>query len=152
MNAIAPDVYGSGPVRPGPNPPPDPNTCVSKTYRRQGRTGNSSNSNGTGGKGGGEQGGGGRQGGGGGQGGGGQGGGGQLVRVSGDLLGAPEQWIAHQCNCRSRSARGLAEHLFGRFPHANVYEVNAGCIVVNRYLQGTAGVVLLLLFSCWFRM
>jgi hypothetical protein len=115
---------------------------VSKTYRRQGRTGNSSNSSGTGGKGGGGQdgkggggqggGGGGGQGGsggGGGQGGGG-GGGGQLVHVSGDLLGAPEQWIAHQCNCRSRGARGLAKHLFGRFPHANVYKVNAG-IVVN---------------------
>lgn len=41
---------------------------------------------------------------------------------TGDLLQATEQYIAHQCNCVSRGARGLAKTLFAKYPHANVYQ------------------------------
>jgi ribA/ribD-fused uncharacterized protein len=47
---------------------------------------------------------------------------GSLVQVrSGDLLDAPEQYIAQQCNTVSKSAKGLSAAMFARFPHANVY-------------------------------
>jgi hypothetical protein len=41
----------------------------------------------------------------------------------GDLLDATEQFIAHQCNCISQNAGGLAFYLFKKFPYANVYWV-----------------------------
>jgi hypothetical protein len=46
--------------------------------------------------------------------------------VSGDLLAPGFTYIAHQCNCVSRGARGLAKALFARFPHANVYRHRNG--------------------------
>jgi O-acetyl-ADP-ribose deacetylase (regulator of RNase III) len=41
--------------------------------------------------------------------------------VKGDLLESNEQFICHQCNCVSRTAGGLAYHLFNKFHYANVY-------------------------------
>lgn len=35
-----------------------------------------------------------------------------------DLLDAPTQYIAHQCNCCSRGAAGIAKQIFERFPDA----------------------------------
>ena len=40
---------------------------------------------------------------------------------SGDLLTADTQYLAHQCNCMSQHAKGLATAIFNRFPEANVY-------------------------------
>jgi O-acetyl-ADP-ribose deacetylase (regulator of RNase III) len=44
-----------------------------------------------------------------------------LVIKHGDLLEASEEFIAHQCNCTSRGARGLAKAIFARLPDSNVY-------------------------------
>lgn len=44
-----------------------------------------------------------------------------ITQVVGNLLDAPEQYIAHQTNCVSQGAAGLALHLFKRFPHADTY-------------------------------
>ena len=40
---------------------------------------------------------------------------------SGDLLMAPTQYIAHQCNCVSHNVAGLAAVIFTKWPDANVY-------------------------------
>lgn len=55
--------------------------------------------------------------------------------VNGDLLLAHEQYIAHQCNCVSNYAAGLAKHMFTKFPYSDVYTKrlvrhNAGSIEV----------------------
>jgi O-acetyl-ADP-ribose deacetylase (regulator of RNase III) len=44
-----------------------------------------------------------------------------LERVKGNLLDATEQYIAHQCNCTSTTAKGLAATLFRRYPYADIY-------------------------------
>jgi len=44
-----------------------------------------------------------------------------LIDREGDLLEADQQYIVHQTNCVTRSARGLAADIFRRFPHADVY-------------------------------
>jgi O-acetyl-ADP-ribose deacetylase (regulator of RNase III) len=41
--------------------------------------------------------------------------------VIGNLLDAPEQYIAHQCNAMSKGAAGLARALFNRFSYADTY-------------------------------
>lgn len=43
-----------------------------------------------------------------------------LVKYS-DIAEATEQYIVHQTNCTTNHAKGLAQHLFKRFPEANVY-------------------------------
>lgn len=40
---------------------------------------------------------------------------------TGNLLEAKEKYIAHQCNCVTNRAAHLADAVFRRFPHANVY-------------------------------
>jgi O-acetyl-ADP-ribose deacetylase (regulator of RNase III) len=45
-----------------------------------------------------------------------------IKTVTGDLLAAKEQYIAHQCNCVTNSAAGLAYYLFKKYPYANVYD------------------------------
>jgi O-acetyl-ADP-ribose deacetylase (regulator of RNase III) len=45
--------------------------------------------------------------------------------ADGNLLDAPDQFIAHQCNCVTGHAAGLAAALFSRFPHADVYSGRA---------------------------
>lgn len=41
--------------------------------------------------------------------------------ITGDLLEATEDYIAHQCNCVSSEAKTLAKDLFDKYPHANTY-------------------------------
>jgi O-acetyl-ADP-ribose deacetylase (regulator of RNase III) len=44
-----------------------------------------------------------------------------LTLIDGDLLDAPEKFICHQCNCVTKSARGLSAAIFDRFPYADAY-------------------------------
>lgn len=39
----------------------------------------------------------------------------------GDILEADEQFIVHQCNCRSKKYSGLAYSIFTTWPYANTY-------------------------------
>lgn len=48
------------------------------------------------------------------------------IVVGGDLLNAEEPYVAHQGNCESRGARGLAKVLFAKWPAANVYKDRRG--------------------------
>mmetsp|Transcript_47599 Transcript_47599/g.108488 ORF Transcript_47599/g.108488 Transcript_47599/m.108488 type:complete len:260 (-) Transcript_47599:302-1081(-) len=41
--------------------------------------------------------------------------------IVGDILFAKEQYVCHQCNCVSKSAKGLAQALFSKYPWADVY-------------------------------
>lgn len=41
--------------------------------------------------------------------------------VDGNLLESQAKYIAHQVNCVSHGAAGLAAELFARYPHANIY-------------------------------
>lgn len=45
----------------------------------------------------------------------------KLIRVTGDLFKFPASHKAHQCNCVSDLAAGLAGELFARYPETNVY-------------------------------
>lgn len=46
--------------------------------------------------------------------------------VAGDILTFHENYyIAHQCNCKSSYAKGLAEKIFNKFPNSNVYNDNS---------------------------
>src|ERR1700722_1051082 len=45
--------------------------------------------------------------------------------IKGDLLEAEERYIAHQCNCVSNQAGGLAHYLFKKFPHADFYSARS---------------------------
>lgn len=44
-----------------------------------------------------------------------------IFKRMGDVLDAQETYIAHQCNCVSRSSAGLAKSLFAKFPYAECY-------------------------------
>lgn len=44
-----------------------------------------------------------------------------LQVVEGDLTEAREKFIAHQCNCTTKSVKGLAKTIFEKFPYSNVY-------------------------------
>ena len=41
--------------------------------------------------------------------------------INGDLLEADEKFIAHQTNCCSTIAKGIAKSIFEKFPYANSY-------------------------------
>jgi O-acetyl-ADP-ribose deacetylase (regulator of RNase III) len=41
--------------------------------------------------------------------------------ITGDLLEAPDKYIAHQCNCLTQGSAGVAKSIFDKFPHANTY-------------------------------
>jgi O-acetyl-ADP-ribose deacetylase (regulator of RNase III) len=41
--------------------------------------------------------------------------------ITGDLLEATEQYIAHQCNCLTQNSAGTAKSIFDKFPYANTY-------------------------------
>ena len=43
--------------------------------------------------------------------------------IIGDLTEANEKYIVHQCNCTTKSAKGLAATIFRKFPYADVYNV-----------------------------
>lgn len=77
-----------------------------------------------------------------------------LLEKSGDLLTAPEKYIVQQCNVVSKTAKGLAAHLFKKYPHADVYSSghhqarvpgtisvhgNPGRCVINLYGQVCPG-------------
>jgi O-acetyl-ADP-ribose deacetylase (regulator of RNase III) len=59
--------------------------------------------------------------------------------IEGDLLDycTPFTYIAHQCNCKSKTPKHLSYHVFKRFPHANIYNGpqkyvrNPGTIIVK---------------------
>ncbi len=42
--------------------------------------------------------------------------------VAGDILEAKEQFLAHQTNCTTSYARGLASQIFKKFPEADIYK------------------------------
>jgi O-acetyl-ADP-ribose deacetylase (regulator of RNase III) len=42
--------------------------------------------------------------------------------IEGDLLDCDAQYIAHQCNCTSKSSSGLAKAIFEKFPYADIYK------------------------------
>lgn len=44
----------------------------------------------------------------------------RVTRINGDLLETDVQYIAHQCNCRSRNVAGLAKAIFSKFPWADI--------------------------------
>ncbi len=45
-----------------------------------------------------------------------------LIEVEGDLLEFDKaQYIAHQCNCVSKGAGGIAFYIFEKYPHSDVY-------------------------------
>ncbi len=52
--------------------------------------------------------------------------------VEGDLLESGLKIIAHQCNCITRTGKGLARVIFDRFPYANFYGLkrNVGNCVI----------------------
>lgn len=41
--------------------------------------------------------------------------------VEGDLTTAKEKYIAHQCNCITKYAKGIAKTIFDKFPYSNIY-------------------------------
>jgi O-acetyl-ADP-ribose deacetylase (regulator of RNase III) len=41
--------------------------------------------------------------------------------IEGDILECDIQYIAHQCNCVSTGAAGLAYYLFNKFPFSDIY-------------------------------
>ena len=46
-----------------------------------------------------------------------------MKTVTGNLLYAKEQYVAHQCNCTSRGVTGVAASIFRQWPTANVYDL-----------------------------
>ena len=46
-------------------------------------------------------------------------------------------YLAHQCNCITRDAKGLARDVFNKFPKANIYQNRC----FERYIPGTIIVV-----------
>jgi len=47
--------------------------------------------------------------------------------VRGNILDATDPVIAHQCNCVSTKAAGLAAQIFDRFPLSDTYQVAIRC-------------------------
>ena len=48
-----------------------------------------------------------------------------VEEIEGDLLDCPNAThVVHQTNCVTRSAKGLAKHLFAKFPNSNTYKSN----------------------------
>ena len=41
--------------------------------------------------------------------------------INGNLLDATEQYIAHQTNCFSKTAGGIAQAIFQKYPYSNTY-------------------------------
>lgn len=46
----------------------------------------------------------------------------KLVYVTGNLLESTAQFIAHNCNCLTEKAAGLALVMFKRFPYSDIYK------------------------------
>ena len=43
---------------------------------------------------------------------------------NGNLLDATEEYIVHQCNCKTNYPKGLSKEMFKKFPSANDYKDN----------------------------
>jgi len=46
---------------------------------------------------------------------------GYIKIVNGDILDSTETYIAHQCNCVSMDAKGIAKVIFDKYPYADTY-------------------------------
>ena len=46
---------------------------------------------------------------------------GKIEYIFGDICETKAAWIVHQCNCTTRGTKGLATHIFSKFPYANTY-------------------------------
>lgn len=42
--------------------------------------------------------------------------------ITGNILDAEEQYIAHQCNCLTQRSAGTAKAIFDKFPYSNTYK------------------------------
>lgn len=42
--------------------------------------------------------------------------------IKGNILGAKEKYLAHQCNAITQQAGGLAHYIFRQFPYADIYK------------------------------
>jgi O-acetyl-ADP-ribose deacetylase (regulator of RNase III) len=51
--------------------------------------------------------------------------------IKGDLLEAPQKYIAHQCNAVSNQAGGLAHYMFKKFPYSDIYSARSYPYKVN---------------------
>ena len=49
-----------------------------------------------------------------------------LKFVTHDMFSCGSQYIAHQCNCVTRTAKGFAATVFERYPHTNTYSSARG--------------------------
>lgn len=54
-----------------------------------------------------------------------------IEMVKGDLLEAPQKYIAHQCNAVSNQAGGLAYYIFKKFPYADIYSARSYPFKIN---------------------
>jgi len=45
-----------------------------------------------------------------------------MIYINDSLLNSNEQYIAHQCNCTTKYAAGLAKTIFQTYPYSNVYQ------------------------------
>lgn len=57
--------------------------------------------------------------------------------IEGDLLDAKDIYIAHQTNCVSTNARGIAKQIFDKYPNANTYKNHN----MKRSIPGTIEVI-----------
>ena len=68
-----------------------------------------------------------------------------LQITEGNLLDTDCQYIAHQCNCRTRRADGLAARIFQKYPHTNDYknstERRPGTVIVHPPTRFSPGVL-----------
>jgi O-acetyl-ADP-ribose deacetylase (regulator of RNase III) len=46
-----------------------------------------------------------------------------IVTITGDLLDAKEKYIAHQANCVSHMAAGIAYSIFNKYPYSDIYAI-----------------------------
>ena len=49
-----------------------------------------------------------------------------LIFVDHDIFSCCSQYIAHQCNCSTRTANGFAATVFSKYPHTNTYSFARG--------------------------
>lgn len=55
--------------------------------------------------------------------------------ITGDLLDAPEQYIAHQCNCLTTYAAGIAKQIFTKYPYADDYKNRIFNCQIDQYAE-----------------
>jgi len=53
--------------------------------------------------------------------------------ITGNIL-DEQGYIIHQCNCQTKSSRGLATQIFTKFPYANIYSENVVRIPGNIFI------------------